>query len=60
MRPHERRLIRRVMLLATLLVAAMLAATIWTVLQSGSRGLSSGPGDTGSSTDTSSSGAAAP
>jgi hypothetical protein len=32
--PGERRLIRRLMLVATVLVALMLAATVWSILQS--------------------------
>jgi hypothetical protein len=41
MHPRERRLIRRLMLVASALVALMLAATVWTVLQS--RGPAMGP-----------------
>lgn len=39
--PGERRLIRRLMLVASALVALMLAATVWSVLRS--RGLTASP-----------------
>jgi hypothetical protein len=45
MRPHERKLIRRLMIVATVLVAVMAVAMIWTALQSGGRGPASGPRD---------------
>jgi hypothetical protein len=50
MGPRERRLIRRLMLFASVLVAIMAAAMLWTALQQGARptpgsesGVSSGP-----------------
>ncbi len=49
MGPRERRLIRRTMIVATVLVALMLAAMVWTVLRSGSRGLAPRLEDTSSS-----------
>ena len=49
MRPRERRLIRRTMIVATVLVALMVAAMVWALLRNGSRGLTPSPGDTGSS-----------
>jgi hypothetical protein len=49
MGPRERRLVRRTMMVATVLVALMVAAMVWAVLRNGSRGLAPRPEDTSSS-----------
>ena len=49
MGPRERRLVRRTMVVATVLVALMVAAMVWAVLRNGSRSLAPGPEDTGTS-----------
>jgi hypothetical protein len=54
MGPRERRLVRRTMIVATVLVALMLAVTVFAVLRNGTRSLAPGPQDTGSSAGSSS------
>jgi hypothetical protein len=49
MGPRERRLVRRTMMVATVLVALMVAAMVWAVLRNGSRGLAPRPEDAGTS-----------
>jgi hypothetical protein len=54
MGPRQRRLVRRTMIVATVLVALMLVATVWAVLRNGSRSLAPGPEDTSSASGSSS------
>ena len=49
MRPRDRRLIQRSMLLASLLVGLMLAAMVWTAVQEATRGPAPTPPGMGTS-----------